>query len=78
MALVDVGGGTTDIAIFVQGSIWHTSVLALGGNHITNDLAVGLRTPTAEAEKLKKKSGCSLTSMIRGEETVEVPVTSML
>jgi cell division protein FtsA len=73
VALVDVGGGTTDIAIFVQGSIWHTSVLALGGNHITNDLAVGLRTPTVEAEKLKKKAGCALTSMVKGEEAVEVP-----
>jgi cell division protein FtsA len=73
VALVDVGGGTTDIAIFVQGSIWHTSVLALGGNHITNDMAVGLRTPTAEAEKLKKKAGCALTSMVTGDETVEVP-----
>jgi cell division protein FtsA len=73
VALVDVGGGTTDIAIFVQGSIWHTSVIALGGNHITNDLAVGLRTPTAEAEKLKKMHGCSLTSMVQGEDTVDVP-----
>jgi cell division protein FtsA len=73
VALVDVGGGTTDIAIFVQGSIWHTSVLALGGNHITNDMAVGLRTPTTEAEKIKKKAGCALTSMVTGDETVEVP-----
>jgi cell division protein FtsA len=73
VALVDVGGGTTDIAIFVQGSIWHTAVIALGGNHITNDLAVGLRTPTTEAEKLKKKAGCALTSMVMSEETVEVP-----
>jgi len=73
VALVDVGGGTTDIAIFVQGSIWHTSVLALGGNHITNDLAVGLRTPTTEAEKLKKKAGSALTSMVTGDDTIEVP-----
>jgi cell division protein FtsA len=73
VALIDVGGGTTDIAIFVQGSIWQTSVLALGGNHITNDLAVGLRTPTVEAEKIKKKAGCALTSMVHGDETIEVP-----
>ena len=53
VALVDVGGGTTDIAIFVDGAIKHTSVLSLGGNHLTNDIAVGLRTPTAEAEKIK-------------------------
>ena len=72
VALIDIGGGTTDIAIFVQGSIWHTSVLALGGNHLTNDIAVGLRTPTAEAEKIKKKAGCALTSLVRPEETIEV------
>src|SRR5512138_2945778 len=52
--LVDVGGGTTDIAIFVDGAIKHTSVLALGGSHLTNDIAVGLRTPMAEAEKIKQ------------------------
>ncbi len=72
-ALIDIGGGTTDIAIFIQGSIWHTSVLSLGGNHVTNDIAVGLRTPTPEAEKIKLKFGCALTSMVRSEETIEVP-----
>jgi len=73
VALVDVGGGTTDIAIFVDGAIKHTSVLSLGGNHLTNDIAVGLRTPTAEAEKIKQVSGCCLASMVGKDETIEVP-----
>ncbi len=73
VALVDIGGGTTDIAIFVDGAIKHTSVLSLGGNHLTNDIAVGLRTPTAEAEKIKQISGCCLTSMVGKDETIEVP-----
>ncbi len=73
VALVDIGGGTTDIAIFVDGAIKHTSVLSLGGNHLTNDIAVGLRTPTAEAEKIKQISGCCLSSMVGKDETIEVP-----
>ncbi len=73
VALVDIGGGTTDIAIFVDGAIKHTSVLSLGGNHLTNDIAVGLRTPTGEAEKIKQISGCCLTSMVGKDETIEVP-----
>jgi len=73
VALVDVGGGTTDIAIFVDGAIKHTSVLSLGGNHLSNDIAVGLRTPTAEAEKIKQVSGCCLASMVGKDETIEVP-----
>lgn len=72
VALVDIGGGTTDIAIFSEGSIVHTSVLSLGGNHITNDLAVGLRTPTAEAEKLKIKYGCALSSLLVKDDTIDV------
>ena len=73
VALIDIGGGTTDIAIFVDGAIKHTSVLSLGGNHLTNDIAVGLRTPTAEAEKIKQASGCCLSSMVGKDETIEVP-----
>jgi len=73
VALIDIGGGTTDIAIFVDGAIKHTSVLSLGGNHLTNDIAVGLRTPTLEAERIKQKSGCCLTSMVGKDETIEVP-----
>ncbi len=73
VALVDVGGGTTDIAIFIDGAIKHTAVLSLGGHQMTNDIAVGLRTPMAEAEKIKQKYGCCLTSMIGKDETIEVP-----
>ena len=71
--LVDIGGGTSDIAIFKEGAIVHTSVLAIGGNHITNDIAVGLRTPQNEAEKIKVKYGCALASLVNAEETIEVP-----
>jgi cell division protein FtsA len=70
--LVDIGGGTSDIAIFKDGAIVHTGVLALGGNHITNDIAVGLRTPQHEAEKLKICHGCSLASLVKPDETIEV------
>ena len=52
--MVDIGGGTTDIAIFVDGGIWHTGVISIGGNQVTGDIAIGLRTPTTEAEELKK------------------------
>jgi len=71
--LLDLGGGTTDVALFRDGAIWYTGVRALGGDHITNDIAVGLRTPMAEAEELKKRDGCALTTLVRNEETVEVP-----
>ncbi|MBM3779151.1 MAG: cell division protein FtsA [Acidimicrobiia bacterium] len=72
VALVDVGGGTTDLAIFERGSLWHTGVVAVGGDHFTNDIAVGLRTPIPEAEKVKRKSGCALSAMIGEDETIEV------
>jgi cell division protein FtsA len=71
--LVDVGGGTTDVAVFVEGSIYHTAVLAVGGDMLTNDIAIGLRTPHAEAESLKRKYGCALAGMVRSEEKIEVP-----
>ncbi len=73
VALVDVGGGTSDLVIYVGGAVVHTSVITLGGNHVTNDVAVGLRTPAAEAERIKQKYGCSLASMVQKEETIEVP-----
>ncbi len=72
-ALIDVGGGTTDLAIFEKGAIWHTAVLPAGGEHFTNDLAVGLRTPIPEAEKLKKRHGCALSALIGDQAAVEVP-----
>jgi cell division protein FtsA len=71
--LVDVGGGTTDVAVFVDGSIYHTAVLAVGGDLLTNDIAIGLRTPQPEAESLKRKYGCALASMTRPDEKIEVP-----
>jgi cell division protein FtsA len=73
VALIDIGGGTTDLAIFEKGSIWHTHVLPVGGDHFTNDLAVGLRTPIPEAERLKKRFGCALASMVQENEAIEVP-----
>lgn len=72
-ALLDLGGGTTDLAIFSQKSIKHTFVLALGGNNLTNDIAVGLRAPIAEAEKIKKKYGTCVARNISSDETIEVP-----
>src|SRR3989454_1823306 len=71
--LVEIGGGTTNVALFREGAIWHTAVLPLGGDHITNDIAVGLRTPVAEAEELKKRYGCALTARVPSQETVDVP-----
>jgi cell division protein FtsA len=73
VAVVDIGGGTTDIAIFSGGSLVHTAVLSVGGNHLTNDIAVGLRTPMAEAERIKQRYGCAMTSRVSPEETIEVP-----
>ena len=73
VALIDFGGGTTDMAIFSRGSIKHTSVLPLGGNNLTYDISIGLRTARAEAEKIKVKYGCALSSMIGRDETIEVP-----
>lgn len=73
VALVDLGGGTTDIAVFHNGSIKYTSVLAMGGNHITNDIAIGLRTATQEAEMLKIKFGSAMSSLVDKTEMVEVP-----
>ena len=73
VVLIDIGGGTTDMALFRDGAVWHTAVLPLGGDHITNDVAVGLRTPMADAEALKKRYGCALTSLVPAEETVDVP-----
>ena len=72
VVLIDIGGGTTDMALFRDGAIWHTAIIPLGGDHITNDVAVGLRTPMADAEDLKKRYGCAVTAMVPAEETVDV------
>jgi len=73
VCLIDIGGGTTDIAVFNEGSIAHTSVLALGGNHITNDLAVGLRTPFDEAERIKKRFGVATARLLGSDDILTVP-----
>jgi cell division protein FtsA len=72
VVLVDIGGGTSDIAIFKDGAVVYTGVLAIGGNHVTNDIAVGLRTPQAEAEAIKIKYGCAMAGMVKSDETIEV------
>jgi cell division protein FtsA len=73
VALIDIGGANTAIAIFSEGSIKHTAILPVGGNYLTSDIATGLRTPLNEAEIIKLKYGCALTSMIPKEETIRVP-----
>jgi cell division protein FtsA len=73
VALVDLGGGTTDVLVFHQGALRHTAVLSLGGNHVTNDIAAGLRTPFRDAEILKRRSGCALARVVGREQSVEVP-----
>lgn len=73
VAVVDIGGGTTDIGIFKDGALHHMAMLGLGGHNITNDLAVGLRTPLAQAEILKIRDGCAKSAGIPDDETVEVP-----
>jgi cell division protein FtsA len=73
VAIIDIGGGTTDLVIFSNGSIKHTAVFSLAGNHITNDISMGLRTPAEEAEKIKIRYGCALASLVRKDETIEVP-----
>jgi cell division protein FtsA len=73
VALIDIGGANTAIAIFSEGSIKHTAILPVGGNYLTSDIATGLRTPLNEAEIIKLKYGCALTSMIPKEEIIKVP-----
>ncbi|HYB91901.1 MAG TPA: cell division protein FtsA [Candidatus Binataceae bacterium] len=73
VALIDVGGGTTDIIVFHAGAVMHTAVLPLGGNHLTSDIAAGIRTPIADAEKLKTTSGAATAQVVRREEMVQVP-----
>ncbi|MFA6222393.1 MAG: cell division protein FtsA [Desulfomonilaceae bacterium] len=73
VALIDIGGGTTDIAVFIEGAIQHTAVIPVGGDQLTNDIAVGLRTPTGEAEKIKKRYGCALATLVNRDETIHVP-----
>ncbi len=73
VALVDMGGGTTDIAIFVEDSIRHTAVVGLGGEYVTKDIAIGIRTPIEKAEEIKKLYGCAFSPIVRNNEYVSVP-----
>ncbi|HGJ67523.1 TPA: cell division protein FtsA [bacterium] len=71
--LIDIGAGTTDVVIYVEGSIWYTAVIPIGGDFVTNDIAVGLHTPISKAEELKKTFGCALTDIVGPNELIEVP-----
>ena len=73
VVLIDIGGATTGIAIFSDGSIKHTAMLPVGGNYLTSDIATGLRTPLNDAEIIKIKYGCAVSANISGDETIEVP-----
>ncbi len=73
VALVDIGGSSTQIAVFDRGALRHTAVVPLGGDHFTSDIAVGLRTPNREAERIKTKYGCAIAGMVDDDETIAVP-----
>lgn len=73
VAIVDIGGGTTDIAVFFDGSIRYTSVIGLGGQHLTNDISQGLRTSTEHAEEIKKKFGVAMQTLIEKDQLIKVP-----
>jgi cell division protein FtsA len=73
VCLVDIGGGTTDIAVFTDGSIRHTAVIPIAGDQVTNDIAVALRTPTQHAEQIKVKYACALRQLAGSNENIEVP-----
>ncbi len=73
VCLVDIGGGTTDIAVFTEGAIRHTAVIPIAGDQVTNDIAVALRTPTQNAEEIKIKYACALAQLATAEESIEVP-----
>ncbi len=73
VCLIDIGGGTTDIAVFADGAIKHTCVLGLGGYHVTNDIAVGLRTPFEEAERIKKRFGAASARLLGSDDVITVP-----
>ncbi|HEY8514214.1 MAG TPA: cell division protein FtsA [Candidatus Binatia bacterium] len=73
VAMIDIGGGTTDLVVYQGGAVRHTAVLGLGGSHLTNDIAAGLRTPPQEAEKLKQRFGSALASTVADDDMIEVP-----
>ena len=73
ICLVDIGGGTTDIAVFTRGAIVHSAVIPVAGDHVTNDIAVSLRTPTKNAEEIKLKYGCAMRRLAGADEVIQVP-----
>ncbi|MEI8033845.1 MAG: cell division protein FtsA [Betaproteobacteria bacterium] len=73
VCLVDIGGGTTDLAVFTNGAIRHTAVIAIAGDQITSDIAMALRTPTKDADDIKIKHGCALSQLADPQEMIEVP-----
>ncbi len=73
VCLVDIGGGTTDIAVFTEGALQHTAVIPIAGDQVTNDIAVALRTPTQHAEDIKVKYACACSRMATGDDNIEVP-----
>lgn len=73
VCMVDIGGGTTDIAIFTEGAIRHTAVIPIAGDQVTNDIAVALRTPTQNAEDIKKNHGCALVELVEPGDFIQVP-----
>jgi cell division protein FtsA len=73
VCLADIGGGTTDLAVFTQGAIRHTAVIPIAGDQITNDIAMALRTPTKEAEEIKRRHGCALRELADAQDMIEVP-----
>jgi cell division protein FtsA len=73
VCLVDIGGGTTDIAIFTEGSIRHTGVIPIAGDQVTNDIAMALRTPSQHAEEIKIRYACALTQLAGADQTIKVP-----
>ena len=73
VVLIDIGGGTTDIIVYFEGGVAYSTVLAIGGIHVTNDISIGLRTPLESAEMIKKKDGCAVVDIVDASESIEVP-----
>ena len=73
MCIIDIGGGTTDLAVFSQGAIRHTAVIPIAGDQVTNDIAVSMRTPTQYAEDIKVRYACALSQLANPDESIEVP-----
>src|SRR5579862_7454226 len=75
VCMIDIGGGTTDVAIFTDGAIRHTAVIPIAGDQVTNDIAIALRTPTRNAEEIKIKYGCALQDLVDSNQMIDIPTT---